>query len=100
MKQKLSVNLSPMKKWFLFIIVISFQLKAQDTIRFVNGTTSAVKVAEIGLEKIKYNRFDNVTGPVYVVDKTEVRYIKYANGSVDSFAIKKPASIETPAYVN
>lgn len=91
-----------MKKWFLFIIVISFQLNAQDTIGFVDGRRSAVKVNEIGLKEIKYNRPDNPDGPVYVVDKSEIKYIKYANGSVDSFAVKKPAEVivtETPAYV-
>jgi hypothetical protein len=88
------------KKWLLLIIVISFQLKAQDTIRFTDGKLSAVKVAEIGLEKIKYNRMDNLTGPVYVVDKSEVKYIKYANGSVDSFAVKKPVVESSPGYVN
>ena len=90
-----------MKHWILFIVVISFQLNAQDTIRFMDGKVSAVKVAEIGLERIKYNRFDNVEGPVYVVDKSEVKYIKYANGAVDSFGVKKPVVIEsTPDYVN
>ncbi len=89
-----------MKKWLLFIIVISLRLNAQDTIRFMDGKTSAVKVAEIGLEKIKYNRIDNVDGPVYVVDRSEIKYIKYSNGSVDSFAVKKPVVESTPGYVN
>ena len=89
-----------MKKWLLFIIVISFRLNAQDTIRFIDGKISAVKVAEIGLEKIKYNRLDNVDGPVYIVDKSEIKCIKYANGSVDSFAVKKPVIESTPDYVN
>ena len=89
-----------MKNWILFIVVISFRLNAQDTIRFVDGKISAVKVAEIGLDKIKYNRMDNVDGPVYVADKSEVKYIKYANGSVDSFAVKKPVIESTPNYVN
>ena len=43
---------------------------------------------------------DNVDGPVYVVDKSEVRCIKYGNGSVDSFAVKKPVVESTPDYVN
>src|SRR5207253_539136 len=29
-----------------------------------------------------------------------VKYIKYANGSVDSFAVKKPVIESTPDYVN
>ncbi len=68
-----------------------------------------VKVSEIGLTEIKYNRFDNLTGPVYVVEKNLVKYVKYSNGSVDSFNISKPnievpkienQQLETPEYVN
>ena len=85
-------------------MVISLQLQAQDTIRFVDGKTSAVKVNEIGLTEIKYSRADNVTGPVYVVNKNEIKYIKYNNGSVDSFNVAKPKienpQTETPAYVD
>lgn len=104
MRQKLSVNLDTVKKWVFIITVISLQLQAQDTIRFADGKVSAVKVNEIGLTEIKYNRADNVTGPVYVVNKNEIKYIKYNNGSVDSFNVAKPqiesSQTETPAYVD
>ena len=88
---------------FLFVL-FTCSLVAQDTIRFRNGEFSAVKVNEIGLDEIKYNRFDNLTGPLYVVAKNEIRFIKYSNCSVDSFNITKPKietpQIETPAYVD
>lgn len=65
-------------------------------------------MSEIGLTEIKYNRFDNLTGPLYVVEKKLVKYIKYVNGSVDSFNVAKPnievpkveTQNETPAYVD
>lgn len=97
-----------MKKLILLFLLSSCVLKAQDTIRFTDGKVNAVKVNEVGLTEIKYNRFDNLTGPVYVVEKNLVRYIKYVNGSVDSFNVSKPntelpkveSQLETPAYVN
>lgn len=95
-----------MKHKFLVILIIcSVLLNAQDTIRFVNGNALPVKVDEIGPTEIKYNRWDNITGPVYVVNKSEVRYIRYVNGMKDTFAvaqpkIETPANTETPAYVN
>lgn len=106
-----------MKKLFFLLIILAFGLQAQDTIRFRNGEVKAVKVQEVGLKEIKYNRFDNLTGPLYVCGKEEVNYIRYANGSVDIFTAVEPprpetqkpepqkeevsnAQLETPAYVN
>jgi hypothetical protein len=74
--------------------------KAQDTIRFRSGEIKAVKVNEIGLNEIKYNRFDNPTGPTYVSPKNDVMLIKYASGHVDSFkvAVQTPNSEIPKAY--
>lgn len=57
----------------------------QDTIRFKNGDIKAVKVNEIGLREISYNRLDNPDGPLYSVNKSEIVSIKYVNGQVDTF---------------
>jgi len=94
-----------MKYNFLFILFICAAANAQDTIRFVNGNSLPVKVDEISPNEIKYSRWDNISGPVYVVSKSEVRYIRYVNGMKDTFAVAKPRiepsiSDETPAYVN
>ena len=90
-----------MKKLFLLLAVISNILNAQDTIRFVSGEVKAVKVQEVGLNEIKYNRFDNLTGPLYVCNKEEVKYIRYLNGAVDVFTTPpskaEPAKTETAA---
>jgi hypothetical protein len=84
------------KKLFLLLFLISAGLKAQDTIRFRSGEAKAVKVQEVGLKEIKYNRFDNLTGPMYVCSKDEVSAIRYANGSVDTFT-STPVKTETPS---
>lgn len=63
-------------------------LKSQDTIRFTRGETKAVKVMEIGINEIKYVRFDNPTGPTYTVNKYDVQSIKFANGQIDVFENK------------
>mgnify|MGYP000176758732 CR=1 FL=1 len=84
-----------MKKLTLIFFMFAVSLCAQDTIRFTNGVATPVKVNEIGETEIKYNRWDNITGPVYVVAKSEVRYIRYVNGMKDTFAIAKP-KVDTP----
>lgn len=84
-----------MKKLVLIFFISAASLCAQDTIRFTNGVAIPAKVNEVGEMEIKYNRWDNITGPVYVVMKNEVRYIRYVNGMKDTFATVKP-KIETP----
>ena len=88
-----------MKKLLLSLILLSGLVKAQDTIRFANGNIIAAKVMEVGETEIKYNRFDNVSGPLYVAEKNEVKSIKYANGSFDVFTptapkTEKPVSLQ------
>jgi hypothetical protein len=65
---------------FLFSLLIC----AQDTIYFKNKTVVAAKIAEIGISEIKYQRFDNLTGPHYIASKSEVFLIKYSNGVSDT----------------
>ena len=77
-----------MKKLIFVFVIFNLSLRAQDTIRFRNGEVQAVKVNEVGISDIKYNRFDNAGGPVYVANKNDVQLIKYAGGSVDSFKVE------------
>jgi hypothetical protein len=62
--------------------------QAQDTIRFKNGIVKAVKLTEINPLSVKYYSFDNLTGPTYVSDLSDIDRIRYINGRVDSFAVK------------
>ncbi len=93
-----------MKKLVFLLFISVLKLTAQDTIRFTDGRATAVKVNEITDVEIKYNRWDNITGPVYIVPTNEVSYIRYVNGMKDTFAIAQPKAnepvLETPAYVD
>ncbi len=72
---------------FLCLFGITKLACSQDTIQFINKSSQAVKVIEIGIGEIKYQRFDNLSGPLYVANKNEIRYIKFANGHVDSVTL-------------
>jgi hypothetical protein len=77
-------------KSILFISILFFSasmLKAQDMIIFKNGETINAKVAEVGINEIKYYKSNNLQGPVYVVSKTDVTQITYSNGTKDVFPV-------------
>jgi hypothetical protein len=77
-----------MKKFIFLLFIFNF-VKAQDTILFHNNEIKIVKVNEVGTDEIKFKRYDNLNGPVYVINKSEIKYIKYAGGLKDSFPLSK-----------
>lgn len=93
-----------MKKIVLIIssVCLYINLFSQDSIRFMNNNIIAAKISEVGITDIKYHRFDNLDGPQYIVNKQDIRYIKFANGTVDSIRVDgaKPAIEPKLAYKN
>ncbi len=67
------------------IILLATQLFAQDKIYKLKGTVINAKVIEIGTDEIKYKLFDNPDGPVYVVEKSSLNRIEFANGTVEKY---------------
>lgn len=88
-----------MKRLLILLAFFVVKLNAQDTIRFKNGVTKAVKVSEIGLSEVRYNDFSNPTGPIYVVNKNEISSIRYSNGVEDKFSDVAPSASANPAPV-
>ncbi len=76
-----------MIRLILFFSFISFFTFGQDTIVFKNGLKQCVKVAEVGMLELKYKRCDNLQGPDYFLDKSEIGSIKYSNGLVEKFGL-------------
>ena len=56
-----------------------------DQINLINGDSINAIITEIGLSEIKFKKCDDKTGPTYILKKSDVQSIKYANGSTDSF---------------
>ncbi len=83
-----------MRKFVLIIVGILFfnVVNAQDIILKKNGDEINAKIQEVGVNEIKYKKFDNLDGPVYTILKAEVFMIKYANGSKDVFTADTPNS--------
>ena len=65
----------------------------QDVILLKDGTEIKAKVTEIGVQDIKYKKFENLEGPVYVLKKSDVFMITYENGQKEVIkAEEQPAS--------
>lgn len=70
----------------LISVLCSFQLFSQDIIILKTGDEIQAKVEEIKPDVVTYRKFENIQGPLYIVEKTKIFMIKYANGSKDVFA--------------
>lgn len=86
---------------FLAVFLFGYGfVKAQDTITLKTGETIAAKVAEVGINEIKYYKSTNPDGPVYVLSKTDVSGIKYANGTSETFPLSNNQTVgQQPANV-
>lgn len=70
----------------LFCLLMGVNLFAQDIITKTNGEEIKAKVTEITKEDVKYKRFENPDGPLFILGRHEVFMIKYENGTRDVFA--------------
>jgi hypothetical protein len=64
----------------LLMLIVSSTVLGQDVILLKDGSEIKAKVTEIGVQEIKYKKFDNLEGPVYSLRKTDVFMITYENG--------------------
>ena len=80
----------------LLIIVGASHLSAQDKIYKLRGAVINAKVIEIGTDEIKYKLYDSPDGPVYVVDKSTLNRIEFADGRVEKYKLsyKDPQNFE------
>jgi hypothetical protein len=79
-------RLVPFLVVFLFLLLSAGNsAMAQDVILKKDGNEIKAIVKEVGEETIKYNKFDNPSGPVYSIKKSEIFMITYKNGSKDVF---------------
>lgn len=71
-----------MKKLLFFTLLAgwAFTLSAQDIIIKENGDEIKTKIIEVSSTEVKYKKFGNESGPTFVMPKSEIFMIKYANG--------------------
>lgn len=65
----------------LILLTIAFNAFSQDKIYLTDNSVINAKVLEIGLTEIKYKKFENLTGPDYVMPKSKITMIIFENGT-------------------
>lgn len=71
-------------------------VKAQDVIVLRNASEIQAKVKSIGQQEVVYLKWDNLDGPTYTLLKSEIFFIKYANGLKDTFAVQPIKPVRAP----
>lgn len=78
-----------MKKVLLALLATmgaSLSVMAQDVIVLLNAEEVQAKVKSIGLQEVIYLKWNNLDGPTYSLPKSEIFFIKYANGQKETFS--------------
>ena len=81
-----------------FLLTTVSTIYAQDIILKVNGDEIQAKIIEVDADEVKYKRFDNESGPVYSLPKSDIFMIKYENGEKDVFVIANPSVPNSAQY--
>ncbi len=61
--------------------VLAIQLYGQDKIYLFDNSVIESKISEMGINEIKYKKFNNLDGPVYVLEKSKVVMVIFENGT-------------------
>lgn len=70
----------------MFMLFVAVQcLMAQDHIITRDSKRIEATVMEVSDTEVRYKRYDNPNGPVYVIKTTQISSIMFANGAVQSF---------------
>ncbi|MCX6185968.1 MAG: hypothetical protein NTU43_03085, partial [Bacteroidetes bacterium] len=69
----------------VFLLFVQFSGFAQDIITKNDGSEIKAKIVEISKTEIKYKRFDYLDGPTVVLSVSEIRIVKYPNGTSETF---------------
>lgn len=70
---------------FLLYVLCTANLMAQDVIVKKDGTTILSRVSEVGTSQITYKKWNNLEGPVYHIEKTDISRINFENGDSEVF---------------
>lgn len=79
-----------MKKLLFISLLITNVVLAQDVIQQKSGESVKAKVKEISKTEVKYLKFDNLEGPIYILPLSDIDFIKYENGKIENYTQVEP----------
>ncbi len=71
---------------FLLFSLLSIAISAQDTIVKLDGERIVGKVQEVTPEEVKVYKTLIPEGPLFVLSKAGISYIRYSNGDIEQFS--------------
>ena len=71
---------------FMFMLLCSPAVIAQDVIVKKDGSTILAKVLQVNTDNIKYKKHSNQNGPTYTILVSDLLSINYSNGEKDDFS--------------
>lgn len=77
-----------MKKIIFYTVITIYTLTnsfSQDMITKKSSEDIKAKVIEVTTTEIKYKKFDDISGPLFTILKSDVLMIRYENGTKDIF---------------
>lgn len=72
----------------LLFTTVAHLCTAQDTIVHKSGQSVQAKIIEITPTEVKYKRFDNPEGPLFIDAKSDITMIQYENGTKETSGIE------------
>lgn len=81
------------------MLLLAATVCGQDYIIKNNGDEIKAIVKEVNIDNIKYLNFDNPSGPVYTIMKSDVFIIKYSNGTKDVINAEKGKEPQQPESI-
>ena len=82
-----------MKRLLIVLVTLCSVVSAfaQDLITKKDGTDIKAKITEVNTDNVKYKRSDNLNGPTYTINKSEILMIIYGNGMREIFNTEEEA---------
>jgi hypothetical protein len=77
----------------IFLLICMSTAQAQDTILKRNQEKIIAKILEVNPSEIRYKRLDYMAGPVFTLEKWQIKYILYSNGVKEDFEDFKMPSL-------
>ena len=89
--------------FLIFTSTFNANVFSQDIILKRNGESIEAEISVIEIDNIKYKKYNNLNGPIYIIAKSEVEKITFKNGTTEVFTEKEQKKelslVETKEYI-